>query len=100
METSTIWIIVLGVICIANLNLLVYTNWHWQSSRSDYESDIEQLLTASEQQASRIAALEDTIKEWQRIFSSGNLLTSDTTLNIKTGDSFVSKVNLIGLYQW
>jgi len=86
METSTVWLIVLGVICVANLNLLVFSNWHWQSSRSDFESDIEQLLTASERQANKIAALEDTISEWQRLFSSGNLLTADTKLNIKTGE--------------
>jgi len=86
METSTVWLIVLGVICVANLNLLVFSNWHWQSSRSDFESDIEQLLTASEQQANKIAALEQTITEWQRLFSSGNLLTADTKLNIKTGE--------------
>ena len=86
METSAIWLIVLGVICVANLNLLVFTNWHWQSSRSDVESDIEQLLTASEQQANKIATLEQTISEWQRLFSSGNLITSDTKFNIKTGE--------------
>jgi len=87
MESSTVWLIVIGVICVANLNLLMFSNWHWQSSKSDFESDIEQLLLASEQQANKIAALEDTISEWQRLFSSGNLLTSDTKFNIKTGES-------------
>lgn len=81
MENSTIWLIVLGVICIANLNLFVFTNWQWQSSRSDFQSEIDQLLSQSEKQANQIAALQETINEWKNIFTYNNLLTTDKTFD-------------------
>lgn len=81
MENSTIWLVVLGVICIANLNLFVFTNWQWKSSRSDLQSDIDQLLTESERQANQIAALQETINEWKKLLNYNNLLTTDKTLD-------------------
>ena len=88
MENSTIWLIVLGIICIANLNLFVFTNWQWNSSRSNFQSDIDQLLTDSEKQADQIAALQETINELKQLFTHNNLLTADKTFDsVKAFDS-------------
>jgi len=85
MESSTIWLIVFGIVCIANLNLFVFTNWQWQTSSSDFQSDIDQLLSASEKQANQIAALQETINQWKQLFASNNLLlTTDKTLKLDT----------------
>lgn len=85
MENSTIWLIVLGIICIANLNLFVFTNWQWNSSRSNFQSEIDQLLTESEKQANQIAALQETINELKQLFTYNNLLTADKTFDSVKG---------------
>lgn len=84
MESSTIWLVVLGIVCIANLNLFVFTNWEWKSSRRDFQSNIDQLLTESERQANQIEALQETINEFKKIFTHNNLLTTDKSFdNVK-----------------
>ena len=85
MENSTIWLIVLGIICIANLNLFVFTNWQWNSSRSNFQSEVDQLLTESEKQANQIAALQETINELKQLFTYNNLLTADKTFDSVKG---------------
>ena len=87
MESSTAWLIVLGVICIANLNLFVISNWQSKSSRSDLQSEIDQLLTESEKQANQIAALQESINELKQLFSSKNLLTADKVFDSAKGIS-------------
>ena len=77
MESSTIWSIVLGVVCIANLNLFVLTNLQWNASKSDFQAEIDQLLTESEEQANQITALQESINELKRLFTYNNLLTTD-----------------------
>ena len=77
MESSTIWLIVLGVVCIANLNLFVLTNLQWNASKSDFQAEIDQLLTESEEQANQITALQESINELKRLFTYNNLLTTD-----------------------
>ena len=85
MENTTVWLIVLGVVCIANLNLFVFTNWLWNSSRSDFQSEIDQLQTESENQANQIAALQESINELQKVFTFNNLLTTDKTFDSVKG---------------
>ena len=94
MENSTIWLIVLGIICIANLNLFVFTNWQWNSSRSNVQSDIDQLLTESEKQADQIAALQETINELKQLFTYNNLLTADKTFDSGKAFDSVKGINL------
>lgn len=88
MENSTIWLIVLGVVCVANLNLFVFTNWQWNASKSDFQSDIDQLLTESEEQANQIAALQESINELKRLFTYNNLLTTDKPFDSVKGIHF------------
>ena len=89
MENSSIWLIVLGIVCIANLNLFVFTNWKWNSSRSDFQSEIDQLLTESGNQANQIAALQETINELKQLLTYNNLLTTDKKFDSIKGICYI-----------